>query len=300
MRKRGGYPISASPLYRLGSRSKLAKLLGVSNRELRDLQAGDSLYTERDILKANGKGVRHIENPTRALKVVQAKLAKLLMRVKPPGFLFCPVKGRSYVDNAAQHLGARTVRCLDIKAFFPSTPSRRVFWFFRSVMGCEPDLAGLLTRLSTYNGHLPTGSPVSPILSYFAFTDMWAEIAAFCAAKGLTLTVYIDDCTISGPRVTHADMWSVKQTIFGRGLRYHKEKVYRGGFAEVTGAILRDGRITVPNRQMKKLHAIKRDIAVCGGVQASAVLDAQRGLEAQVAHFSAVLARRQPGGDAPL
>ena len=293
MRKRGGYSISSSPLYGLGSRSKLASLLGVTNRELRDLQAGDGLYTERDIPKANGKGFRHIENPTRSLKIVQARLAKLLMRVKPPGFLFCPVKGRSYVDNAAQHLGARTVRCLDIKAFFPSTPSRRVFWFFRSVMGCKPDLAGLLTRLSTYDGHLPTGSPVSPILSYFAFTDMWAEIAAFCAARGLTLTVYIDDCTISGTRVTEAEMWSVKQAIFGRGLRYHKEKVYRGGFAEVTGTILRNGRITVPNRQMKKLRAVKRDIAVCRGVQVTAMLNVERGLEAQVAHVAKVMVQRQ-------
>ena len=291
MRKRGGYALTASPLYRASSRRRLAVLIGISNGELRFLQSGDLLYQEKDIPKRSGNGTRHIENPTRRLKITQARIAKLLMRVAPPDFLFCPVKGRSYVDNAAAHMGARVVRCLDIKNFFPSVPSRRVFWFFHKVMECERDIAALLTSMSTYKGHLPTGSPLSPILAYFAYLDLWEKVSAFCTARGLRLTVYIDDCTISGNSVTDADLWEVKQLIYSYGLRYHKEKTYRRGFAEVTGVIVRSGYITVPNRQLKKLREGKRQI-VTDGVNASPELKGTvNGLLGQVRHVAVVNAR---------
>jgi hypothetical protein len=58
-------------------RAKLATLLGVTNAELRALTAGDTLYAEFDIPKKTGDGVRHVENPCKPLKRVQARLAKL-------------------------------------------------------------------------------------------------------------------------------------------------------------------------------------------------------------------------------
>jgi hypothetical protein len=144
--KRTPYPISQSPLYRMRSHRKLAALLEISTSDLRKLCHSDKLYTEFDIPKKNGSS-RHVENPARNLKRAQARIARLLSRIAPPDYLYCPVKGRSYVSNAAQHLGNRAVRCLDIKKYFPSTTSYRVHWFFRSVMQCENDLADTLTSL---------------------------------------------------------------------------------------------------------------------------------------------------------
>ena len=46
------YALNQSPLYKLGSRPKLARLLGLSNGELRRLSGADSLYTEFDIPKS--------------------------------------------------------------------------------------------------------------------------------------------------------------------------------------------------------------------------------------------------------
>lgn len=119
------------------------------------------------------------------------------------------IASRDRYDGKRLHVGNRVVRCLDIKTFFPNTPSRRVYWFYRSILGCSSDLAGLLTKLSTYQGHLPTGSPLSPILAFFTYHDVWGRIAELCAAKGHTLTVYVDDITISGVRVSDADVWLV-------------------------------------------------------------------------------------------
>jgi hypothetical protein len=252
--------LDQSPLYQLRSRSKLARLLGVSLGELRALAAGDSLYTEFDIPKKNS-GSRHVENPRRPLKLAQAKIARLLARITPPDFLFCPVKRRCYVTNAAAHRGNRVVQCLDIQKFFPSTPRRRVFWFFHKILKCERDIAGLLATLACYQGHLPTGSPLSPIVAYFAFYDLWQHIDAFCRDRGYVFTVYIDDVTISGPRVPQSDIWVVKRMIFGVGLRYHKQKTFVDRPAEVTGVIIRGAELVAPFRQHKKLHEARALLA---------------------------------------
>lgn len=279
--KRTPYPIAQSPLYRMRSHRKLASLLEVTLVDLRKLCHSEQLYTEFDIPKKNGSS-RHVENPTRSLKRVQSRMAKLLSRIAPPDYLYCPVKGRSYVSNAAQHLGNRAVRCLDIKKYFPSTSSQRVHWFFRSVMQCENDLADTLTSLSTYRGHLPTGSPLSPILAYFAHHDIWEAVAKIARSNGLTLTVYIDDVTVSGSRVPKKVIWEIEKIIHASGLRYHKEKRYFDRPAEITGVLVSKDRLCAPNRQHKKLHQAKLALTKVKGLERGKAILRIAGLSGQL------------------
>lgn len=244
-------PLNQSQLYKLTSPRRLADVLGLAEPELRAMAVGSDRYRQFEIEKKSG-GKRPVEDPIAPLKRVQSRIAKMLARIEPPPFLFCPVKGRCYVSNAARHRGSRVVHCLDIKKFFPNTPRVRVIAFFQNVMGCRGDVAGLLGDLCTFEGHLPTGSPLSPILAYYSYQDMWAEIAAFCAVKGYTLTVYVDDVTISGAKVPRADVWQVQRMIHRTGLRYHKLKHYVDTPAEITGVVVRDGKVVVPNRQRLK------------------------------------------------
>lgn len=287
MRNKATYPLNQSPLYKMRSRAKLASLLGISGGDLRKLSTGDSLYSEFDIPKKFGNGVRHVENPCRALKRVQAKLARVFARINPPDFLFCPVKRRCYVTNAAMHRGNRIVHCLDIRKFFPSTPQRRVFWFFHKIMKCERDIAGLLANLACYQGHLPTGSPLSPIMAYFAFYDLWARIAEFCEGKGYTFTVYIDDVTISGARVPKADIWQIQQMIHGVGLRYHKEKTFVDQPAEITGVVLREGKLVAPFRQHKKMHEARALLAAAVEEDRDGLLGRVAGITGQIQQIAA-------------
>ena len=263
------------------SHRKLAGLLGISVADLRKFCHSDQLYTEFDIPKKNGTS-RHVENPIRSLKRIQARIARLLSRIAPPDYLYCPVKGRSYVSNAAQHLGNRAVRCLDIKKYFPSTTSQRVRWFFRSIMQCENDLAGTLTSLSTYRGHLPTGSPLSPILAYFAHHDIWESVAQVARSNGLTLTVYIDDVTLSGPRVPKKVIWEIEKIIHASGLRYHKEKRYFDRPAEITGVLVNNEKLRAPNRQHKKLHQAKLTLLKMKGLERQKAILRIAGLSGQL------------------
>lgn len=249
------HELDQSSLFRLVRRRRLGELVGLTDAQLRHVtKYADTMYREFDQRKKDGIGSRHIEDPNPILKKAQSKLANLLSRITPPNYLFCPVKRRSYVTNAVQHRSHRVVRSLDIKKYFPNTTSRRVFWFFTTVMQCDRAIAGTLTRLACYREHLPTGSPLSPILAFFAHYDMWNMIAAICRKEGLTLTVYIDDVTVSGDHVPERLMWEIKQAIARAGLHYHKEKAFFDRPAEVTGVFVDRGRISVPNKQFKKLR----------------------------------------------
>jgi hypothetical protein len=183
-----------------------------------------------------------------------------------PDFLYCPAKGKSYVTNAKQHIEGTDVRCLDVAAYFPSTPSRRVFWFFTRVMECSPDVAGILTSLATYKGHLPTGSSLSPLMSFYAHMDMWQSIGELVAAADCTITVYMDDITISGAKVGDKLFWGIKQIIHRNGLRYHKEKRFSGVRArEITGVVLDRGQLKLPHRQHRKIYVLRREIGFAPG-----------------------------------
>lgn len=257
------YALNQSPLYKLQSRKRLAELLHLDFRAAGQLaKASHGLYRCWDDTNEKGK-TRHIENPRPKLKQTQRRIVELLNRISTPGFLTCPVKGMSYIANAACHRGATEVRNLDISSYFTSSHSRRVYWFFSKVMLCSQDVAGMLTALSTFSGHLPTGSPLSPILAFYAHFDMWCEIAELVRGSGCTLTVYMDDITISGSRVPELLIWQIKKVIHTAGLRTKrtKEKHYRNGKGGlVTGVFLKGEKLLIPNAQHQKAHLLRRQL----------------------------------------
>ena len=252
-----------SPFFRLKSQAKLADLLFVGKAKLRRLarEEKENLYHDFSKPKASG-GVRTISAPRQDLKAVQKRIAILLQRIAPPDYLFAPVAGRSYVDNAAAHLGADSVRLLDIEDFFPSCTANKVIWFFHTRMQCSVDVAAVIRGIVTKAGSLPQGSPCSPILAYLCYVDMWEEIARTVDQVDCTLSVYADDLTVSGTTVPEAAIWEIKKALRKHGHRYnvHKERSKRLKPTEITGAILRPDGLHVPNRQRKALYDLRRQL----------------------------------------
>ena len=213
-----------SQFFRLRSRAKLASLLFISPAKLTALAGEQDLYVQFKKCKPSG-GFREISAPRGDLKAVQARIADLLRRIAPPDYLFAPVARRSYVDNAAAHLGAHSIRLLDIEDFFPSCTANKVIWFFHKRMQCSPDVAAIIRGIVTWNGSLPQGSPCSPILAYLCYVDMWEEISRIVDHVGCTLSVYADDLTISGETVPEATIWEIKKVLRRHGHRYNAGRV---------------------------------------------------------------------------
>lgn len=279
-----------SAFFRLNTKVKLASLLFTSLEKLQWLAATDNLYFDFKKPKASG-GFRDISAPRDDLKAVQSRIAELLHRIVPPEYLFAPVGGRSYVDNAARYIGAQSVHLLDVEDFFPSCTANKVIWFFHKRMQCPPDIAAILRGIVTRNGVLPQGSPCSPILAYLCYVDMWDAIALIVKNAGCTLSVYADDLTISGELVPEAAIWEIKKTLRKHGHKYKvsKERSKYNKPAEITGVILKPTGLQVPNRQHKKMHEVREALSAARSPNWRLTLQAQlRGRRAQMEQITSV------------
>jgi retron-type reverse transcriptase len=147
----------------------------------------------------SGLKPRTIDNPTGLLKVIQARIQRtLLAKIPLPSEIQGGVAGRSPVTNAAKHLKTSTVVTLDIRKCFPSITNKHVFRAWRNVLGCSPTLARILTKLTTFERHLPQGTPTSTTLANIVLSVKDQEIKSLCKARNLTYTRFVDDLVFSG------------------------------------------------------------------------------------------------------
>jgi Reverse transcriptase (RNA-dependent DNA polymerase) len=265
------YTLRDSPFFRLRTRKKLAALLQVSETALTDVSSRTDLYKRRWKHKKEEKWLREkpaaeiaqyyrpIDIPDGGLKAVQKRIANLLGRITPPDWLFSPVKGRSYVDNAACHKGSRAFWLLDIADYFPSCTANNVAHFFHCRLECSPDVTAILVYLTTYQQFLPQGSPCSPILAYYSNIGMWGEIEELVSRAGLRHSVYADDLTISGTIIRKKVIWEIKQAIHKHGMKVKAEKELSliKSPAVITGVIVVGDKTKLPNRQLKRLFELR-------------------------------------------
>jgi len=201
-----------------------------------------------------GNKERPVQEPKRDLQRLHARIHKLLARVQVPDYLHSAVKGRSYLTNARAHdLGAPTIK-IDVKKFFPSVPRAAIYRFFADTLKCRRDVAGLLADLLTFDARLPTGSCSSPIIAYYAFKPMFDEVYALAQKRGLTMTCYVDDMTLSGANATGAVQYEIHKIIAKYGLKSHKMKIFSGADAKIiTGVCNSPDGERVPNRLHHKI-----------------------------------------------
>ena len=252
------YPIDQCALYHCRSKKRLFKILQTSSSKFSEIKDSDDLYRPIVKTKKNGEP-RVVYAPRYDLKRIQARISELLMRLEPPDFLMSPVRGRSNIDNAARHRHAKSHRLIDIADFYPNCSANKVSEFFKKTLRCEPDVAAVLVTLTTHEGALPQGSPASPILAYFAYKDMWDEISSIAVSASNTITVYVDDITISGEKVLGQTVWDIKQELrkHGHKTKDAKEEARIGTPVKVTGVVLRDQDMLLPNAQHQKRHELK-------------------------------------------
>ncbi len=256
------YSLQDSPLYNQHSKKRLAKILFTSIPTLRRLSRENAdYYITFQKEKKNG-GYRDISAPIPPLKEIQSRIANLMSRIRTPNYLYAPVKGRSYVSNAATHINSRSIHLLDIENFFPSCTQNKVIWFFRTYMKCSSDIAHILSGIVCHQGSLPQGSPCSPFLAYWAYNDMWSEIAEVVDANDNILSVYADDLTISGQYVPKAAIWKITSIVkrHGHKVQKLKQRAKRDRPAEITGVIVTQNGLTVPNRQRQRLREVKKEL----------------------------------------
>ena len=154
-RKGKCYYIQDSPLFKLRTKKKLCYILNTQLSVLKQAKCDDNY---RVFIDNSGGKPREIQAPKIDLDKVHTRLASLLVRIKTPEYLHSGTKNRTHVSNARVHQNSTKLLTTDIRSFFPSTTRKAIFNFYYKIMKCSPDIADLLTDISCYQNHVPTGS----------------------------------------------------------------------------------------------------------------------------------------------
>lgn len=249
------YPANQSPLYRLVGIGQLKRVLSIDTKRLEKILSQENYRTWH-----NEKG-REIQQPIKWLAQVHKRIGELLSRIEVPDYVYSQ-KGRSYADNARQHLGNVPLAKTDISKFYPSTTRHMVWRMFVADFKCACDVADILADICCYQQkHLPTGSSLSGRVAFFAARHMFDEISDKAQAIESKLTVYVDDITLSGHLVTKKVISEVRHIVRVHGLqtKESKTKTYASGAAKmVTGAVLVGNEMRLPNSRHKKIWEAHR------------------------------------------
>lgn len=252
------YPFDQCALYKCTTKRSLYEYLKVDSFEMHAILK-TMHYNEFTRPKKNSDELRTITAPSKALKGIQRRILSLLQRVKRPEWLMSGELGKNYITNVEFHRGNDYCLTIDISKFYDNCTREYVYCFFKNKLKCNSDVAKILTDLSTYQDGIPTGTPVSQMLAYYAYEDMFVEIYDFATLNGLKFSLYVDDMTFSSEnnfnsrRVTY----KIKKILnrYGHTLKTKKTHYYSKHNSKlVTGVIITSNKLlSTPNSRRKKI-----------------------------------------------
>ncbi len=262
------YAANSSPLFGLSSKKKLAELLKIELADLKFLsrfgEDNFKIWSTRqkrvdEIAGFPARKSRVVQQPKVVLSVIHRRIAELLARIERPLYLHSATKGCSYLTNALVHAWDAPGCKVDIKDFYPSVKRSMIKSFFEKRLMCSHDLASFIADICTYKGVLPTGSAVSPILSFFACQEMFERIELFAVARGLRFSLYVDDMFFSGEHADHRAAESVVKMLARHGFKGHKVVCFAAGEVKlITGVAVSEAGTSIPFVRQNKMRIFSR------------------------------------------
>jgi hypothetical protein len=182
---------------------------------------------------------------------------RLLAPICFPEHIFGAVRQRSVFDNAEHHHGASLLVTIDVKQCFPSITNKHVYSIWSDLLGCAPPVAALLTRLTTFERHLPQGAATSPLLANLCIWMIDEPIRQACKQLGIVYSTWIDDLAFSGERARDL-IQTAADTLRINGLRISRRKIHIMGPRRtkmITGTRLGADGIRAPGEKLSRIRS---------------------------------------------
>ena len=201
---------------------------------------------------------RIINPPKPKLKDIQKRINAYLVKSIPlPNYAFGGVKRKDNIRNARFHKGQKYVFQTDLKDFFPRITNRMVYAMFVE-NGFSHDVASLLTKLTTFQGHLPQGAPTSTTIANLVFVPTGKAIQSIADREGLRFTTFVDDVTISSQKDFKAVIPEIMSIIHPDEDSQFKisqgKTTYRSGITVITGVKMLNNSLAVPDKLVSKIE----------------------------------------------
>lgn len=265
---------------------QLARVLGVQPASLSFVLywLPDEQKYEQFTIPKKGGGWRLITAPKPRLKMIQTKLADLLLDIHVEleqsrsrsqcrlahGFK----RDFSIVTNATAHRNKRFVFNADLKDFFPSINFGRIRGFFQwdNNFSLDPKVATVIAQIACRDNQLPQGSPCSPVISNLIAHILDIHLNRLARAGRCTYTRYVDDITFSTnekefpssiARLVRGstDKWvpgdSLVKRVYSSGysLNYDKTRMQRRDSRQDTTGLIVNKKVNVRNEYYKTARA---------------------------------------------
>jgi len=238
----------------------LSNLIGIKWNYLKAIiKKPEKYYHNFYILKKTG-GKRQINVPNEGLATCQKYikeniLDKINIHECANGF----ANSRSIITNAQKHINKEVILNIDLKDFFPSINSKKIFYVFNKLCGYDSNISYCLTKLVMYKGGLPQGACTSPVLSNIVSYKMDIRLSKLAEKLDIAYTRYADDITFSGNKnVINNNLLSIVTKIIEEcGYKINDKKTRfqtKNSRQEVTGLIVNNGKVSIPKQYIKKIR----------------------------------------------
>ncbi|WP_199142093.1 reverse transcriptase family protein, partial [Pedobacter sp. ASV12] len=211
------------------------------------------------LIDKNGKPrTRDLYPSLRLMKTVQKRIhVQLLKAMKLPDYAFGGVAKRDNILNAKMHQGNKFFFNTDLRNFYPGITHQQVFEMFVK-RNFSPTASRILTKLTTYKGMLPQGTPTSPYLANLVFVSAGMELEELATKNGLTFTTFVDDITISSKTDFKPLVNDILAIITSKGFKIsHNKTFYQTKQPKVTNVIVNNNNIRLPEAYKKKIDGFE-------------------------------------------
>ena len=123
--------------------------------------------------------------------------------------------------------------------------------------GFSPDVASVITKLTTFKGHLPQGAPTSTTLANLVFLPTGLKLNEIAKQHNLRFTIFVDDVTFSSHNDFKHLTDNIISIIYEDGFKISRGKTtYKSdtsGKVEITGVAKYNNTLGITAKLRKKL-----------------------------------------------
>ena len=256
------FSLEERKLFNIKSKKYLAFVLKEERSLLKEISKSVQefyRFAPKTIEKNGKKKTRNIEEPNFILKPIHRKIHILLSEIPAPDYLFSKKKS-SCVLNAKAHVNCHgSTLNIDIENFFPSTSRIRVQQFFGYFLQYPRDVADFMADICTVNNHIPTGSPLSLMLAFWANKPMFDELNKLAASRKIKMTIYVDDISFTGVAVNDSFKNKVTEIVnrYNHSINPDKVRFFSEKLRFINGiAVSKDG-LRPSNKLSKEIRSLK-------------------------------------------
>jgi hypothetical protein len=248
----------------------LASILSIGEDELLDISKNiDNLWKQGKLLYKKSGEPRPTLDAKTPLKDLHEKIKNRLLKQFPyPEYLLGGIEDKESPRDYKRHAEIHSGKCIlineDVKDFFPSSTADVVNGIWKNLFRCTPEVAALLTNITTLDGSLPQGWKTSGYLANLVFWDLEPDLVSRLAMSGFSYSRFMDDITVSsktkiGKSSKTFIVSEIYRILFNKGYspkRSKHEIVSNNNRMEVTGLTVNSHQPTLLKAEQNRIRAM--------------------------------------------